>query len=67
MKARGMDFFVWDYNNAFPQMMQNIPGLTDVAEIDVYGRRTTSACFNHPNYRGHLTGENRIVSCAVPH
>ncbi len=57
MKARGMDFFAWDYNNAFPQMMQNIPGLTDVAEIDVYGRRTTSACFNHPNFRGHLTGK----------
>jgi hypothetical protein len=57
IKARGMDFFAWDYNNAFPQMMQNIPGLTDVAEIDVYGRRTTSACFNHPNFRGHLTGK----------
>jgi hypothetical protein len=57
MKARGMDFFAWDYNNAFPQMMENIPGLTDVAEIDVYGRRTTSACFNHPNFRGHLTGK----------
>jgi hypothetical protein len=57
MKARGMDFFAWDYNNAFPEMMRHIPGLTDVAEIDVYGRRTTSACFNHPSYRGHLTGK----------
>jgi hypothetical protein len=57
MKARGMDFFAWDYNNAFPSMMRNIPGLTDVAEIDVYGRRTTSACFNHPDYRAHLTGK----------
>jgi hypothetical protein len=30
---------------------------TEVAEVDVYGRRTTSACFNHPNYRSHLTGK----------
>jgi hypothetical protein len=57
MKTRGMQFFAWDYNNAFPVMMQNIPGLTEVAEIDVYGRRTSSACFNHPNYRAHLTGK----------
>jgi hypothetical protein len=57
MKARGMDFFAWDYNNAFPVMMQNIPGFTEVAEIDVYGRRTTSACFNNPDYRAHLTGK----------
>lgn len=38
-------------------MMQSIPGLTETAEIDVYGLRTTSACFNHPNYRAHLTGK----------
>jgi hypothetical protein len=57
MKARKMDFFAWDYNNAFPVMMQSIPGFTEVAEIDVYGRRTTSACFNNPNYRAHLTGK----------
>ena len=57
MKARGMQFFAWDYNNAFPVMMQNIPGLTEVAEVDVYGKRTSSACFNHPNFRAHLTGK----------
>lgn len=57
MKARDMDFFAWDYNNAFPAMMQNIPGFTEVAEVDVYGRRTTSACFNNPDYQGHLTGK----------
>jgi hypothetical protein len=57
MKARGMQFFAWDYNNAFPVMMLNIPGLTEVAEVDVYGRRTSSACFNHPNFRAHLTGK----------
>jgi hypothetical protein len=57
MKARKMDFFAWDYNNAFPVMMQSIPGFTEVAEVDVFGRRTASACFNNPDYRGHLTGK----------
>jgi hypothetical protein len=57
VKARGMDFFSWDYNNAFPIMMRNIPNLVEVAEVDVYGRRTTSPCFNHPDYRAHLTGK----------
>lgn len=56
MKARGMDFFAWDYNNSNANMMRLIPGFTDVAEVDVYGRRTDSACWNHPNYRAQLTG-----------
>jgi hypothetical protein len=57
VKARGMDFFCWDYNNAVPMMNRNIPNFTSVTEIDVYGRRTTSPCFNHPDYRAHLTGK----------
>lgn len=57
LKARGMDFFCWDYNNAVPIMNRSIPNLTKVTEIDVYGRRTTSPCFNHPDYRAHLTGK----------
>jgi hypothetical protein len=57
VKARGMDFFAWDYNNAFPLMMESLPGAVEVAEIDVYGRRTTSPCFNHPDYRAFLTGK----------
>lgn len=56
-KARGMDFFAWDYNNAFPLMMVSMPNAVEVAEIDVDGRRTTSACFNHPEYRAFLTGK----------
>ena len=60
MKARGMDFFAWDYNNTNANMMRLIPGFTEVAEIDVYGKRTDSACWNHPNYRAQLTG--RIAS-----
>jgi hypothetical protein len=57
VKARGMDFFCWDYNNAVPSMNRRIPNLPQVAEIDVYGRRTTSPCFNHPDYRAHLSGK----------
>lgn len=56
-KARGMDFFAWDYNNAVPMMNRNIPNFSKVTEIDVYGRRTTSPCFNHPDYRAHLQGK----------
>jgi hypothetical protein len=37
-------------------MAQLFPGFTDVCEIDVYGKRTDSACWNHPNYRAQLTG-----------
>jgi len=66
VKARGMDFFAWDYNNAFPIMMQQIPNLVDVAEVDVYGRRTTSPCFNHPDYRAHLTGKVESVLEGYP-
>lgn len=56
MKARGMDFFAWDYNNSNANMMRLIPGFSEVAEIDVYGRRTYSACWNNPDYRAQLTG-----------
>jgi hypothetical protein len=56
MKARGIDFFAWDYNNTNANMMRLIPGFTEVAEIDVYGRRTDSACWNNPDYRAQLTG-----------
>ena len=56
MKARGMDFFAWDYNNSNANMTRLIPGFTRVAEVDVYGRRTDSACWNHPDYRALLTG-----------
>jgi hypothetical protein len=37
-KARGMDFFAWDYNNAVPMMNRNIPNFAKVTEIDVYNR-----------------------------
>ncbi len=54
MKALGMDFFAWDYNNTSPNMTALFPGFQDVCEVDIYGRRTDSACWNHPNYRAQL-------------
>ena len=56
-KARGMDFFCWDYNTQVRIMMRSIPNIERVMEVDIYGRRTASACFNHPDYRAHLTGK----------
>jgi hypothetical protein len=55
--ARGMDFFAWDYNNSFPQMMRYVPRYSEVAEVDIDGRRTTNPCFNHPAYRAFQTGK----------
>jgi len=66
VKARGMDFFAWDYNNAVPMMNRNIPNFTTVTEIDAYGRRTTSPCFNHPDYRAHLTGKIESLLSGYP-
>jgi hypothetical protein len=40
-----------------PIMARSIPNLPEVSEIDVYGLRTTSPCFNHPDYRAFLTGK----------
>jgi hypothetical protein len=65
-KARGMDFFAWDYNNAVPMMNRNIPNFPKVTEIDVYGRRTTSPCFNHPEYRAHLSGKIESLLSGFP-
>lgn len=56
MQARGMDFFAWDYNNSSPLMSRLFPDFAEVCEVDIYGRRTDSACWNHPNYRAQLRG-----------
>ncbi len=56
MKARGMDFIAWDYNNTSEYMPHLFPGWGEVCEVDVYGRRTLSGCWNHPDYRAQLRG-----------
>ena len=56
-KARGMDFFCWDYNNESRRMIRNMPNAAKVTEVDIHGRRAVGPCFNHPDYRAHLTGK----------
>lgn len=65
-KARGMDFFAWDYNNSPAIMSRSLPNLSKVAEIDVYGRRTICPCFNHPDYRAHLSGKIESLLSGYP-
>jgi hypothetical protein len=55
--SQNMDFFAWDYNNAFPQMMRYVPRYSEIMEVDLDGRRTTNPCFNHPAYRAFQTGK----------
>jgi hypothetical protein len=57
VKARGMDFFCWDYNNESRRMIRNLTNASKVTEIDIYGRRRMTPCFNHPDYRAHLIGK----------
>lgn len=60
-KARGMNFFCWDYNNESRRMIRNLPNASKVTEIDLYGRRMIAPCFNHPDYRAHLIGKIESV------
>lgn len=56
-KARGMDVFAWDYNNAYENMPLYMKNYQQVLEIDALGRRSNTPCFNNENYRGHLFGK----------
>jgi hypothetical protein len=56
-KARGMDFICWDYNNAFPTLPRRMKNASKVMEVDVYGMRRNSACFNNEDFRNHLYGK----------
>jgi hypothetical protein len=52
-----MDFICWDYNNAFPTLPARAKNAAKVLEVDVYGRRVNSACFNNEDFRNHLFGK----------
>ena len=65
-KARGMDFFCWDYNNESPRMVRHIPNFASVLEVDLHGRRNIGPCFNHPDYRAHLLGKVQSYLCQYP-
>ncbi|HEX4038185.1 MAG TPA: twin-arginine translocation signal domain-containing protein [Acidobacteriaceae bacterium] len=64
--ARGMTFFAWDLNNAGPILNRDIPNFSRVSEIDVYGRATGSACFNHPDYQAFLRGKVESLLLGYP-
>ncbi len=56
-KDRGMDFVVWDYNNAYPTIPRKMPNYSKVLEVDLHGRRADSACFRNQHYRNFLFGK----------
>jgi len=56
-KTRGIDVVAWDYNNVDPSMPAKMKNYELVVEVDVYGRRTNTACFNNENYRNFLFGK----------
>ena len=64
--ARGMDFFAWDLNNPGPGLNLTVPNYAEVAEVDVYGRRTARPCFNNPDYQAFLTGKIESLLCGYP-
>ncbi len=63
-KARGMQCYCWLEDVYNPQLL---PGFSQLAEIDIYGRRTDRACLNHPEVRHFLSGlvEDYIKSYEV--
>lgn len=65
-KARGMDFFAWDLNNPGETPDRLIPNYAEVGEIDLDGRRTANACFNHPDYRAFLSGKIESLLSGYP-
>ncbi len=56
-RKRGIDVFAWDYNNADAHMPARMKNYMRVLEVDLYGRRTNTPCFNNEDYRGHLFGK----------
>lgn len=51
-KKRGMQCYCWLEDVYAPDLLA---GFEQVAEVDVYGRRTGQACLNHPDVRHFLT------------
>ena len=61
-----MDFFAWDLNNPGAGLNRTIPHYVEVSEIDLYGRRTASPCFNNPDYRAFLSGKVQSLLLGYP-
>jgi len=55
-KKREMDVYCWINENPYAPISRYIPNFAQVSEIDPWGRRTGTPCFNHPDYRNwHLS------------
>jgi hypothetical protein len=65
-KARGLDFFAWDLNNAGEALPRLIPNYGEITEIDGNGRRLSSPCFNHPDYQAFLRGKVESLLLGYP-
>jgi hypothetical protein len=65
-KARGMDFFAWDLNNAGATLPRLIPNYSKITEIDLNGRRNDAPCFNHPDYQAFLRGKVESLLLGYP-
>src|SRR5215472_7153545 len=65
-KTRGIDVVAWDYNNVDRSMPAKMRNYELVVEVDVYGRRTNTACFNNENYRNFLFGKIKDLLKTYP-
>jgi len=55
-RRRGIDVYCWINENPYAPISRYIPNFIQVSEIDPWGRRTGTPCFNHPDYRNwHLS------------
>ncbi len=55
-KKRGIDVYCWINENPYAPISRYIPNFALVSEIDPWGRRTGTPCFNNPDYRNwHLS------------
>ncbi|MBI4557188.1 MAG: hypothetical protein HY706_06350, partial [Candidatus Hydrogenedentes bacterium] len=50
-KKRGMTVYCWINENPYAPIARYLPNFALVSEIDPWGRRTGTPCFNHPDYR----------------
>jgi hypothetical protein len=50
--ARGMKVFAWYEDN----FAKDIPGVDALQEVDLSGKRASTLCHLHPDFRGFLTG-----------
>ncbi|HEX6971724.1 MAG TPA: hypothetical protein VF234_05860, partial [Limnochordia bacterium] len=50
-RARGFQCYAWVEESAGSPLARYLPNFPKVLELDVYGRKAPTPCFNHPDYR----------------